>query len=94
MHRRDDMTTTPEQQHRGTSAPVGNARESRAEQIGSVAIGILFVVVAVAILSISYPFTSVAEPVAGLVIGALGLEALVSARRRTRSLLSRIGPLP
>jgi len=88
------MTTTPERQRRATSTMAGKAPESRAEQIGSVTIGILFVVVAVAILSISYPFTSVVEPITGLVIGALGLEALVSARRRKRSLLSRIGPLP
>lgn len=55
-------------------------------------VGALFVGVAIVIM-----FTAgndVYSGLAALVIGALGVEAIVSAVRGRRALLSRIGPLP
>lgn len=61
----------------------------------SAAFGLLFVAVAVVVFFLApvapYP---VGATIAGVVIGALGLEALVAALRNRRSLASRIGPLP
>jgi membrane associated rhomboid family serine protease len=55
-------------------------------------IGLLLIVLAVAIAIVSdagWP-----GHVAALVVGGLGVDALHSAARKRRSLLSRIGPLP
>jgi hypothetical protein len=57
-------------------------------------IGVLFVGVAVAILVTSRNDLSVGAVLAAVVIGGLGIEALLSAVRNRRCLLSRIGPLP
>jgi len=54
--------------------------------------GLLLIVLAVAIAIVSdagWP-----GRVAALVVGGLGIEALYSAARNRRSLISRIGPLP
>jgi heme A synthase len=54
--------------------------------------GLLLIVLAVAIAIVSdagWP-----GRVAALVVGVLGIEALYSAARNRRSLISRIGPLP
>lgn len=56
--------------------------------------GIFFVLLAVAILALSEPSTLAGSIVAALVIGGIGIEAMVSAVRGKPSLLSRIGPLP
>jgi hypothetical protein len=64
------------------------------ERVAAAVIGALFVVLALAILASSVHDLSVGPLMAALVIGALGIEALLSAARRRRCLLSRIGPLP
>ena len=58
------------------------------------AIGALFIAIAVFILLSSPDTPGWGALLAGAVIGALGLEAVVSAARNRRCLLSRIGPLP
>lgn len=57
-------------------------------------IGVFFVGVAVAILVTSRNDLSVGAVLAAVVIGGLGIEAVLSAVRNRRCLLSRIGPLP
>ena len=69
-------------------------RESPAARIGSAVIGVLFIAAAILILLDATPFTSIWQPIAALVIGALGVDGVVSALRSKRSILSRIGPLP
>ena len=56
------------------------------------AFGAFFVVVAVVLYVVSDHTIGPALAAAGL--GLLGIDAIVSAYRNTRSLLSRIGPLP
>lgn len=60
----------------------------------SVAFGILFVVIAVAIVVTSTAATRLGAGVAAIVLGGLGVDLVISALRGTPSLLSRIGPLP
>jgi len=64
------------------------------ERIAAVAIGVLFVGIAIAILASFVDDLSVGPVLAAVVIGGLGIEALLSAARKRRCLLSRIGPLP
>lgn len=72
----------------------GAAREGRRERWAAAAIGVLFVAIAIAIpIASSGPLGLAAWFTAGLIAG-LGLEAIVSAVRNRRCLLSRIGPLP
>jgi hypothetical protein len=72
----------------------GAPREDRRERRAAAAIGVLFVAVAVSIpLAASDPLGLGAWLAIGVIAG-LGLEALVSAARNRRCLLSRIGPLP
>lgn len=56
------------------------------------AIGTLFIAIALFILVSDAP--GLGPLFAAAVIGGLGLEAVVSAARNRRCLLSRIGPLP
>ncbi len=56
------------------------------------AFGLFFTAIAVVVLMVS-EFT-IGPVVAALVIGILGIDAVVSAYRNTQSFLSRIGPLP
>ena len=56
------------------------------------AFGTLFVACAVAIFIVSE--LSPGVWIAGIVIGGLGLDAIISALRSRKSLLARIGPLP
>lgn len=58
------------------------------------AIGALFIAIAVFLLVSSSDTPGWGALLAGAVIGGLGLEAVVSAARNRRCLLSRIGPLP
>jgi peptidoglycan/LPS O-acetylase OafA/YrhL len=58
------------------------------------AIGALFIAIAVFLLVSSPDTPGWGTLLAGAVIGGLGLEAVVSAARNRRCLLSRIGPLP
>ena len=64
------------------------------ERIAAVVIGAFFVGIALAILASFVRDLSVGPVLAAVVIGGLGIEALLSAARRRRCLLSRIGPLP
>jgi hypothetical protein len=50
--------------------------------------------IAAAILGASARLDPIAASVAALVTGGLGMDALPSAARNRRSILSRIGPLP
>lgn len=70
------------------------ATTTKTRRLVGVAFGIFFVAVAVAVVATSDASTRVGAVAAALVLGALGLDLIVSARRRTRSWLSRIGPLP
>ena len=58
------------------------------------AMGLLFVGIALAILATAAGLNPVAAFVAAFVTGGLGIDALWSAARNRRSILSRIGPLP
>ena len=64
------------------------------ERIAAVVIGAFFVGIALAILVSFVHDLSVGPVLAAIVIGGLGIEALLSAARKRRCLLSRIGPLP
>lgn len=67
---------------------------SSAERIGSVVIGILFVAIALWLGVMTWPQPSRGEVLVVLVVGSLGIDAILSALQRRRSFLSRIGPLP
>ena len=56
--------------------------------------GALFVALAIAIIVVVDRPIGLGALVAAMVIGLLGIDALISAVRAKRSLLSRIGPLP
>lgn len=65
---------------------------SKSYRLVTAAFGLLFALLAIAIIVLS---DRTAGPLlASLVIGILGIDALVSAFRGKPSLLSRIGPLP
>jgi len=72
----------------------GPSDQGTRERVAAALIGALFVGIALAIL-VSFVHDLSAGPVlAAVVIGGLGIEALLSAARNRRCLLSRIGPLP
>ena len=56
--------------------------------------GVFFVALAVLIIALSEPTNRVAAIAVAIVLGGVGLDLIVSALRRKRSLLSHIGPLP
>lgn len=64
------------------------------ERVVAALFGALFVGIAVAIVVTTLHDWSPGTVLATIVIGGLGIEALYSAARRRRCLLSRIGPLP
>lgn len=66
--------------------------QSKTYRIGTCAFGAFFVALALVILVI--PELSLGTLIAGVLVGGLGLEAIVSALRGKKSLLARIGPLP
>lgn len=66
--------------------------QSMAYRTVTFAFGVLFVACAVAIFVVTE--LSLGVWIAGIVIGGLGLDAVVSAVRSKRSLIARIGPLP
>ena len=69
-------------------------REGGRERWAAAAIGALFIAIAISIpIASSGPLGLAAWFAVGLIAG-LGLEAVVSAVRNRRCLLSRIGPLP
>lgn len=65
---------------------------SSAGRLVTAAFGLLFVALAVAVVVVSD--RSIGPLMAAAVLGILGVDAMVSACRGKRSLLSRIGPLP
>ena len=74
------------------SRPTG--ARSNAQRWVTTAFGVLFVGIAIAIVYLSasdYPLGAYAAAIA---VGGLGIDALISAARNRRSILSRIGPLP
>lgn len=73
------------------SVPGGNSRPLR--WVGA-CLGAAFVAAAAVIVVQGMPDLGVGEIVAALVVGGLGLDAVISAIRDRRSLLARIGPLP
>lgn len=68
--------------------------KSTASRIVDLLFGILFVVLAVAILVLSEQSTLAGSIVVALVVGGLGIDAIFCAARGKRSLLARIGVLP
>jgi hypothetical protein len=62
--------------------------------LADVAIGLFCLTMAVATLVFGWEATPMGASLGALVLFLLGADALVSAARRKRSLLSRIGPLP
>ena len=75
-----------------TNAPDRQGTRSTTYRVFTAVLGVVFVGVAIVILVISErtfgPFT------AALVVGALGVNAIVSALRNRECWLARIGPLP
>lgn len=68
--------------------------QSTGYRIATVALGLLFVGVAVLILVLPGAPTDMKEWAAAGGLGGLGLDTLISVVRGKRALLSRIGPLP
>lgn len=64
------------------------------ERVAAALIGGLFVGIALSILVVSANDLTVGAVLVAAVVGGLGIEALFSAARNRRCLLSRIGPLP
>ena len=66
--------------------------QSKAYRAVTCGFGVLFVALGLAIFVVSE--VSLGTLIAGVVVGGLGLDAIVSALRNKKSLLARIGPLP
>lgn len=71
-----------------------NHDESKGSRIVTGCVGALFVALAIAIIAVVDRPIGLGALGAAMVIGLLGIDALLSAVRAKRSLLSRIGPLP
>ncbi|WP_372661180.1 hypothetical protein [Hydrogenophaga sp.] len=67
-------------------------KRSTTYRLVTAAFGALFTLIAIAIVVVSELTVGVA--LAAVVIGILGLDAVISAYRNAPSLLARIGPLP
>ncbi len=67
---------------------------TNAERWVTAMVGLLFVGIAIAIVFLLAADLSFGALVVAAVIGGLGVDALLSAARRRRSIVSRIGPLP
>ena len=70
-----------------------SADRSIIHRIVSVAFGIFFIGIAVAIVAMVHPH-GIGSIAVALVLAALGVDELISATRNRTSLLMRIGPLP
>ena len=68
--------------------------ESKASRVADALFGTFFLALAAAVLVLAWHSSPIGSVIAALVLGFLGAEAIVSAVRCRRSLLSRIGPLP
>ena len=71
-----------------------NQDESHGSRIVTGCMGALFVALAIAIIAVVDRPMGAGALAAAAVIALLGIDALISAVRGKRSLLSRIGPLP
>lgn len=67
---------------------------SRTHRRVTAAFGIFLMAVALLIVAVSEPSNRLPGLLVALVLAALGVDALLSALRGRRSLVSRIGPLP
>jgi len=67
---------------------------TRSRRLAGLLFGVFFVALAVLIVVTSEASTRVPAIAVAVVVGGLGLDLIISAIRRKRSLLSRIGPLP
>lgn len=56
--------------------------------------GTVFLIVGIVILLTAWQSTTLGAVIAAVLVGGLGVEAIVSAVRGKGSLISRIGPLP
>lgn len=74
--------------------PIKPEPGTKAQRTADALFGIFFIVLAVAILVAGSESTLTGALVAAIVVGGLGVDALVNAARNKRSLISRIGPLP
>jgi len=77
-----------------SSDPSSRTRRSSSHRIVDLLFGTFLAVLAVAILVWSDQSSVAGSIVAALVVGGLGIEAIICAMRGKRSLLARIGPLP
>ena len=68
------------------------ATGTKTYRLVTLGLGLLFVATAIAIVVLSE--LTVGPVVAALILGILGIDALLSAYQGRRSLVSRIGPLP
>ena len=71
-----------------------NQDQRQSSRIVTGCTGALFVALAIAIIVVVDRPIGLGALVAAMVIGLLGIDALIAAVRGKRSLLSRIGPLP
>lgn len=72
----------------------GQGTQSRTYRWVTASMGLLFVGLAVAILYTADSRHRLGAYGAALIVGGLGVEAVVSAARNRLSILARIGPLP
>ncbi|MGG6239493.1 hypothetical protein ACQ4N7_12770 [Nodosilinea sp. AN01ver1] len=56
--------------------------------------GLVFVLLAIAILATADSNRKLGSALVAIIVGGLGGDAMVSAARNGRSILSRLGPLP
>ena len=75
-----------------TNSDRTQAHGSRSFRIVTAGIGLFFTVLAIGMVVVTG--FSVGAMIAAVIVGTLGIDAIVSACRGTRPLLSRIGPLP
>ena len=71
-----------------------NQDERQGSRIVTGCMGTLFVGLAIAIIVVVDRPIGLGALAAAMMIGSLGIDALIAAVRAKRSLLSRIGPLP
>ena len=76
--------------------PMGMPTEAptNAERWVTAIVGLLFVGIAIAIVGLLAADLSFGTLALAAVIGGLGIDAILSAARKRRSIVSRIGPLP
>ena len=67
---------------------------NNAERWVTAMVGLLFVGIAIAIVCLLAADLSFGTFAVAAVVGGLGIDALLSAARKRRSIVSRIGPLP